>query len=124
MSDFESLSVDGLVLFYSVLFSVSRGIYKWVPCERPSVRLSYRHHFRSITKRPLTIFQANLLHIFRKNLKLCLLISKSFGCQLFLSYHGNSYTLWTFLQTSFPEHNSKTVKGISTKLATHIKQEG
>jgi len=29
----------------------------------------------------------------------------------------------TFLQTSFPVHNSITVQDISMKLATHIKQE-
>jgi len=32
-------------------------------------------------------------------------------------------TFGTFLTTSFPEHNSKTVEDISTKLATHIKKE-
>jgi len=30
---------------------------------------------------------------------------------------------WTFLLTLFREHNSKTIEGISTKLATLIKKE-
>jgi len=40
-----------------------------------------------------------------------------------LYYDGNGYTLRTFLPTWYPEHNSKTVEGIATKLAIFIKQE-